>query len=144
MTETSREWELAAACRNQDPNTWFSKTTWTKAKKICLEACPVREECLEAILARESLTADTLRFGIVAGLTGAQRAKLHATDRSPKAASLPKPSGSGRPIAECGTKSAYERHRRNKEPIDQACRDANTLANRLYRRTGSTKVPASR
>ncbi|MFI2033686.1 WhiB family transcriptional regulator [Streptomyces bottropensis] len=139
-----REWELQASCRSQDPDIWFSKATWTKAKKICLEACPVREECLEAILARESLTADSLRSGIVAGLTGAQRAKLNAKDRAPKAAAQPKPPGQGRPIAPCGTKSAYERHRRKREPIDQACRDANSFANREYRRTGSTKVPASR
>lgn len=139
-----RDWELKAACRAQDPNIWFSKTTWTQAKKICMEVCPVREECLEATLARESLTADTLRFGISAGLTGAQRAKLHAAGRAPKTAAEPKPPGAGRPIAPCGTKSAYERHRRKREPIDQTCRDANSLANREYRRTGSTKVPASR
>ncbi|MBP5930156.1 WhiB family transcriptional regulator [Streptomyces sp. LBUM 1479] len=139
--ETSREWELQAVCRTEDPNIWFSKTTWTRAKKICLEVCPVREECLEAILARESLTADTLRFGIVAGLTGAQRAKLHAGDRAPKPKA--KPPGPGRPHAPCGTRSAYERHRRKGEPIDQACRDAQALSNREYRRTGSTKVAAS-
>ncbi|MFI0530274.1 WhiB family transcriptional regulator [Streptomyces scabiei] len=136
--ETSREWELKAACRSEDPNIWFSKVTWTRAKKICLEVCPVREECLEAILARESLTADTLRFGIVAGLTGRQRAKLHAAGRAPKTAS--KPPGPGRPLAPCGTRSAYERHRRKGEPIDQACRDAQALTNRLYRATGSTQL----
>lgn len=141
-----RDWELKAACRAQDPNIWFSKTTWTQAKKICMEVCPVREECLEAILARESLTAVTLRFGIVAGLTGAQRAKHSAKASAAKKAGkpMPKPPGAGRPLAPCGTKSAYERHRRKKEPIDQACRDAQALANREYRRTGSTKVPASR
>jgi hypothetical protein len=140
--ETSREWELRAACRSEDPNIWFSKATWTKAKQICNQVCPVREECLEAVLARESLTADTYRVGIAAGLTGAQRARLHAAGRPSKKKAAPKPPGPGRPLAECGTKSAYERHRRNGEPIDQACRDANAAANREYRRTGSTKVPA--
>lgn len=142
--ETSREWELHAACRNQDPDIWFSKATWTKAKQICNQVCPVREECLEAILARESLTPVSLRAGIVAGLTGAQRAKHPAAANAKKTAkAMPKPPGAGRPLAPCGTKSAYERHRRKHEPIDQACRDAHAAANREYRRTGSTKVPAS-
>ncbi|WP_216588548.1 WhiB family transcriptional regulator [Streptomyces brasiliscabiei] len=143
MTETSREWELQAACRSQNPDMWFSKNTWVEAKRICLQVCPVREQCLETILARESLTADTLRFGIVAGLTGAQRAKLHARTRAPKTTAAPKPPGPGRPLAPCGTKSAYERHRRKGEPIDQACRDAHALASREYRRTGSTRLRAA-
>lgn len=142
--ETSREWELKAVCRSMDPDIWFSKATWTRAKKICMGVCPVREECLEAILARESQTPASLRAGIVAGLTGAQRVKHSDVAGAAKKAAKPKTPGPGRPLAPCGTKSAYERHRRKGEPIDQACRDAHALANREYRRTGSTKVPASR
>ena len=139
-----REWELKALCRSQDPEIWFSKTTWTKAKAICLYECPVREECLEAILARESQTPDSLRFGIVAGLTGAQRAKVASRVAPQVAKPRTKPPGSGRPLAPCGTPAAYDRHVRKKEPIDQACKDANARAAREYRRTGSTKVLASR
>jgi hypothetical protein len=154
--ETDREWELKALCRNgYDPDMWFSesKAATNEAKYLCRNSCPVREECLAAILARESLTSDSLRFGIVAGLSGRQRAALAAARRArpatatvaPTAAAKPKkPVGSGRPLAPCGTKSAYERHRLKGEPIDQACRDAHALANREYRRTGSTRVPASR
>lgn len=139
-----REWESKGICRSHDPEIWFSKTTWAQAKRICMDECPVREECLEAILARESQTPDSLRFGIVAGLTGAQRAKV-ARRLAPKPTKpRTKPVGSGRKLAPCGTPAAYERHRRRKEPIDQACRDANARAGRAYRATGSTKVPASR
>lgn len=35
--------------------------------------------------------------------------------------------------APCGTKSAYERHLRNKEPVDDDCRLANTRAQRKTR-----------
>lgn len=40
-------------------------------------------------------------------------------------------------LAPCGTPSAYDRHRRNSEPIDDACRKANTEAKAAQ---GHTKV----
>jgi WhiB family redox-sensing transcriptional regulator len=46
---------------------------------------------------------------------------------------------SGRPIPECGTRSAYQRHKRLGEPVDDACRAANTAADRRLRETGTTK-----
>lgn len=61
-----REWELEALCRSREPEIWFSQKSLSRAKNVCLEA----------ILARESQTADTLRSGNIAGLTGAQRAKV--------------------------------------------------------------------
>lgn len=39
----------------------------------------------------------------------------------------------GRPITEpCGTVAAYKRHKRNGEPIDEACRDAYNAKHREY------------
>jgi hypothetical protein len=144
--ETQREWELKALCCSYDPEIWFSKTSLAEAKRLCLDECPVREECLAAILSRESETAASLRSGIVAGLTGAQRAKLaSAQHRAPKAEKpAKKPPGPGRKQSPCGTRGAYQRHLRKGEPIDQACRDAHALGNREYRRTGSTQVVAAR
>jgi hypothetical protein len=143
--ETQREWELKAACRTQDPELWFSKKSWSRARKICTDECPVLDECLAAILAREALTPDSLRCGIVAGLTGAQRAKLAAGQRAESKAAKPqKPPGSGRKPSPCGTEGAYQRHVRKGEPIDQPCKDAHALAHREYRRTGSTRVPVAR
>ncbi|NUS83009.1 MAG: WhiB family transcriptional regulator [Streptomyces sp.] len=137
-----REWELRAACRSQDPDIWFSKGTWKQAKAICLDECPVREACLEATLAREAQTADTLRAGIMAGLTGAERAALARSRMKPEV-KKPKPKrtpGAGRRLAPCGTESAYSRHQRKGEPIDQACREAHAQVSRHYRRTGSKVV----
>lgn len=140
-----REWELRAVCRSYDPDIWFGKATAAAAQQLCMQ-CPVRDECLEAILARESQTADTLRAGIIAGLTGAQRAAVAADRRSqlPAAAKRKAPPGAGRPPAPCGTKSAYNRHIRKGEPVDEACRAANNRAATEYRATGTTKVPAGR
>lgn len=38
-----------------------------------------------------------------------------------------------KPPAPCGTKAAYERHLRKKEPVDDACRRANTVSKRRQR-----------
>lgn len=38
-----------------------------------------------------------------------------------------------RQLVPCGTLSAYQRHLVKKEPIDDACREANRLKNRKYR-----------
>jgi DNA-binding CsgD family transcriptional regulator len=43
---------------------------------------------------------------------------------------------------ECGTRSAYMRHQRLDEPIDDACRKANTDANNRLRWTGTSKTTA--
>ncbi|MEU0332183.1 WhiB family transcriptional regulator [Streptomyces sp. NPDC006193] len=140
-----REWELRALCRGYDPEIWFSTETVAQAKALCMQECPVQEECLEATLARESQTADTSRAGIFAGLTGAQRAAVAAERRGqlPVAATTAPP-GSGRPPAPCGTRSAYNRHLRKGEPVDAACRAANNRAYAEYRATGSTKASTRR
>jgi hypothetical protein len=44
--------------------------------------------------------------------------------------------------AECGTRSGYQRHVKRGEPIDDACRQANTDADNRLRRTGTTKAHA--
>lgn len=144
--ETDREWELKALCRTHDPETWFSRKKCAEAKRLCKEECPVREECLEAILAREALTPDSMRSGIVAGLTGAQRATLAAAQRAEPKSAKPaaKAPGPGRPLAPCGTRSAYQRHLRNREPVDEKCREANAVSAVAYRATGSSQVAAAR
>ncbi|MFJ4754644.1 WhiB family transcriptional regulator [Streptomyces sp. NPDC088763] len=42
--------------------------------------------------------------------------------------------------APCGTRAAYQRHLRRGEPVDAACRAANTHEAGRYRRTGSTRA----
>ena len=45
----------------------------------------------------------------------------------------PQPLPRGSLPAPCGTRAAYERHRKNHEPIDPECREANRDANRMKR-----------
>ncbi|MFE2814684.1 WhiB family transcriptional regulator [Streptomyces nigra] len=42
--------------------------------------------------------------------------------------------------APCGTRAAYQRHLRRGEPVDAACRAANTYEAGRYRRTGTTRA----
>ncbi|MEU1800819.1 hypothetical protein [Streptomyces sp. NPDC019937] len=46
-----------------------------------------------------------------------------------------------RPLAPCGTLAAYQRHMRKHEPIDDACRQANTNAKRTQSGAGKTLAP---
>lgn len=72
----------------------------------------------------------------------------HLADTAERAPKQAKPeeravySANGRLLAECGTRSAYSRHVKNGEPIDDACRRANTDADNRLRRTGTTKALA--
>ncbi|MGW5408974.1 WhiB family transcriptional regulator [Streptomyces spiralis] len=143
---TERDWELQAACRAaEDPDLWFRKKDRVKARTICRQECPVREECLAAVLAREEGLGAGYRAGIFAGLNGAQRAVLARNqeakvrkETATKPAAPVKRRGPGRKPAPCGTRAAYQRHRAKKEPVDDACRAANNLAKREYQRTGSS------
>lgn len=54
------EWMDDAACKNTDPNDWFpeeySLAHDNKMTRICIEQCPVQEQCLNyAIEHREKL-----------------------------------------------------------------------------------------
>ncbi|MFI9824457.1 WhiB family transcriptional regulator [Streptomyces sp. NPDC052013] len=142
MTETAREWELRAACRDMDPDIWFSGRKRAQALATC-RACPVLDACREAVLRREAGVARDMRSGIIAGLTGAQRYALGEQPKPRKSAKKPTGRPRSREIPECGTRSAYQRHVRLKEPIDDACRAANAAAIRGHRRNGSIRVPAA-
>lgn len=63
-------WTLAAACRQYDPELWFSDNAEDQAaaKSVCAR-CPVMQNCGDDALA----TDDTTAYGIRAGLTGRQR-----------------------------------------------------------------------
>ena len=139
-----REWELKSACKNVEPDVFFSKRTVGLAKQTC-RACPVQMSCLEAALVREDGVAKAFRIGIVAGQSGSQRWAIEQQRKAAAGIAKPKKKPAGRPRGAaplCGTPAAYQRHLRLKEPIDQACKEANAAARRQYRRTGSTKVAA--
>ncbi|MFE2419159.1 WhiB family transcriptional regulator [Streptomyces hokutonensis] len=140
--EGTRAWEARAACRHQDAELWFSRRSSSRAVSICA-ACPVLAQCRAAVLKREKGLPKCHRDGVIAGLTGAQRHALECqTDPSPPAepAAPRVPAGVPRgQLAPCGTRAAYQRHLRLREPADEACRLANARSAGAYRRTGSTR-----
>ncbi|WP_435222620.1 WhiB family transcriptional regulator [Streptomyces sp. Tue6028] len=134
------DWELRAACRDEDPELWFSGRTRETATAMC-NACQVLPECRTAVLRREAGLSRCDRAGIVAGLTGSQRYELEKRRARQPAPAATRPVEAGRSRGEpapCGTRAAYQRHVRRGEPADEACRAANARDARLYRRTGST------
>ncbi|MFI7014417.1 WhiB family transcriptional regulator [Streptomyces sp. NPDC050164] len=141
----SREWELKAACRDRNPAIWFNDSKADRARVIC-GFCPVQEACLAAALGREHGLPRSQRYGIVAGLTGAERWSLSrkqdqerkAQQKTPKRKAAP---GCREPAA-CGTRSGYQLHRKKGEQACDDCKRANARGEKQYRRTGSTSVPA--
>ncbi|MFD7935610.1 WhiB family transcriptional regulator [Streptomyces sp. NPDC059755] len=141
----TRAWESRAACRYQDAELWFSRRSSSRAVAICA-ACPVLAPCRAAVLLREKGLPKCRREGVIAGLTGPQRHALERqTDRPrpepPADLGAPRAPGGvprGQP-APCGTRAAYQRHLRLREPVDEACRRANARSAGRYRRTGSTR-----
>ncbi|MBC7274210.1 MAG: WhiB family transcriptional regulator [Streptomyces sp.] len=137
--------ELRAASRRQDAELWFSSRTRSRAVTIC-RTCPVLAACRRAVLRREQGLPRCQRSGIVAGLTGSQRYDLErGGERAERSPSDATPTGPGAARnyatipAPCGTRAAYQRHLRRREPVDEACRAANARSAVAYRRTGSTR-----
>jgi hypothetical protein len=149
-------WMAQAACRSEGINPeWFfpaqeNGPSLSTARGVCA-GCRVRQSCYDDVMAAEAGKGEGSRHGVYAGLTGNQRAHLYkraasrarrerAAVEAPAAPAEPKPS---RPkLAPCGTRSAYQRHIKKGEPVDDACRKANTDADNRLRRTGSTKRAA--
>jgi WhiB family redox-sensing transcriptional regulator len=114
-------WKQYGACIGTNPAMWDDEPhhrndiTIRAARQICA-SCPVLEECrAHALLSGEPA-------GIWGGLTEQERSLI-----------LKRQSGSLPPervLVPCGTESAYHRHIRRREPIDQPCRDAVATAQR--------------
>lgn len=130
------DWTEQAACRDADPELFYPSSPRPLAAQPAIRefcaVCPVQPICLRTALQRWE------RYGVWGGMSASQRADL-LNKRLPKdpdrvrAAASSRPPQSGRPRAECGTPGAYERHRRLNEPIDDACRAANTAKHADYR-----------
>ncbi|MFD8845505.1 WhiB family transcriptional regulator [Streptomyces pseudogriseolus] len=133
-------WAARAACQGQDLALFFSDAEQkvAQAKQICA-ACPVRRECLDEALRAEGAS---IGDGVFGGLTADERTELalaRATEQAAAQGQAPPQPRTGRRPAPCGTRSAYQRHVKKGEPIDDACRAANTAADRRLRTTGSTR-----
>lgn len=114
------DWRARAACSEDQTELFFSATSAAEsiAKSIC-RGCDVRMECREwALNNREA-------YGTWGAMTERERRKLL---RIRVADGDIEPRKGGRPRAECGTPSAYDRHVKLGEPIDDACRAAHTRA----------------
>lgn len=107
-------WTEHAACTPEDTELFFAEgpahlveVATADARDLCL-SCPVMEQCLLwAVETRQE-------YGLFGGLTATERARRFRPRR-------PGHTGGGRRLAPCGTPAAYERHVRNREPIDDAC-----------------------
>jgi len=125
------------ACQSgtRHPDTWHSTNPdeQTEARGVCL-ACPDRPLCQTVVLATETGWPAEDRHGIYAALNGQERAGL-----DPTAPTRPRPRTAP---ADCGTHSAYRRHRRNNEPIDDACHAAALREWAERRATRSQKAAA--
>ncbi|MFJ8992664.1 WhiB family transcriptional regulator [Streptomyces sp. NPDC102279] len=69
------DWEPRAVCRRLEPELFFEPATRSLAKAACAR-CPVRAECLDAVLIREEGLRVGDRSGIFAGLLPGQRVAL--------------------------------------------------------------------
>jgi WhiB family redox-sensing transcriptional regulator len=122
---TGTNWQAYALCREVDADLFFPEvgTPSRDAKETCF-ACEVRAECLAYALDNNE------RVGIWGGLNEGERRRLRkelpAPEPKPEPVIVrpapPRPEHrGGLPLAPCGTETAYRRHKRNKEPIDDVC-----------------------
>ena len=139
------EWAAQALCA--DPaytdtrdEIWFAPAKDKVAVSLAVETCfrcPVRLACLRAALDAEGGANKSDRYGISGGLTPHQRRQVHEELVRRKTGDSPK-----RKVAECGTRSGYSKHIREKSRICAPCRQANTDYDNRLRRTGTGKVAA--
>ena len=138
-------WHKDAACRNFDPELMYPRPSdyaaVRVAKDLC-EVCPVQAECLADALAEEGLVGKDQRFGIRGGHTPHARWAMRprprpavvteATSAADDTMALdaaadtledpvPRQHTGGRKLSPCGTRGAYDRHKRRGEPIDPEC-----------------------
>jgi len=134
-TASSVDWRDRAACADKRytpiVDFWHANDSDTAeirtATTICGH-CPVRDACLTSALTEEKGSGEQYTFGIRGGLTSKQRRALAKREQR-RRARAPKPA------ALCGTTAAYDRHVRNQEPIDDACREVQTAYRRKLRST---------
>jgi len=103
------DWRRQAACREEHPDLFFADPTTDELAKAVCRGCPVLATC------RDWALNNRIEHGVWGGLDERERRNLL------RKRSAIKQRGSGRQKAPCGTRAAYDRHRKNGEPIDEAC-----------------------
>ncbi|MFF9844651.1 WhiB family transcriptional regulator [Streptomyces sp. NPDC013740] len=132
-TDQAPDWRQSAACGRVDPDLMFPDPGNRRAVLAALDVCrgcPVLLPCLDEALNEEGGKTKDSRYGIRGGLTPSQRYVRRRVSRPSVPDPTPRPHTGGLPPAPCGTRAAYMRHLRRKEPVDDACREANNAANR--------------
>lgn len=79
--ERPGQWVKQAACAQLDPEIMFPGTVDADieaARAVC-RTCPVVRQCLREIIVEEGAKHDEARHGVVAGLTGHERALVYRT-----------------------------------------------------------------
>lgn len=116
-TDTAN-WRDQASCKTRPDLNWYpgQGEQFDEQLAVCA-GCPVRDDCIaEALAATEY---DDL--GIWGGMSQRQRTLLRRGQRNAK---------TRRPVAECGTRSGYMRHRKDGTVICEDCRAANAAYQR--------------
>jgi hypothetical protein len=143
VPETKRkpDWRDDAACREEDSEAFFANSATSEgklaiqhAKSICAR-CPSQVQCGQwALETRQA-------YGVWGGLSEDERRRtLRIRIKDGDA----EPRKGGRPRAKCGTASAYDRHVKYGEPIDDACRAAHTAASAEQRARARQKAAAKK
>lgn len=126
---TADNWRDYAACKGVDPDLFHPPRggDHQRALRVC-RACPVADHCLEYALSVNPRDDQ----GIWGGTSQEQRKRLR---KSRGITTVTVPRDTTRQPAGCGTDAGYQRHRRNNEPVCDACRAAHTL-DRQHRKAG--------
>lgn len=96
-------WREHAACKGQPLRLFYDERHAAEARALCA-ICSVSDQCL----------ADADNDGIWGGLLPDERSRIPGR----------------RAVAECGTESGYQWHRRHLDQPCQPCRDAHAAARR--------------
>lgn len=99
-------------------------TLWARGPLAMCAGCSFRQECIELVNPRAN-KSDIVAGGIV------------WRDGKPVRMVEPRPPAVERPnvpLQPCGTRGAYTRHQRRGDPIDDACRKANSAYQRSLQR----------
>lgn len=122
----SPDWRDSANCLGTDPEAWFTEGSAPYPhilRDICAEST-VLADCRAAILSYEDDLSARSRFGFVAGMTPVERRRAWEEEHPTQ----------GRQLSPCGTWSAYKRHKKAGEPVDDVCREAMRIASQRRRR----------
>ncbi|MFJ8146611.1 WhiB family transcriptional regulator [Streptomyces sp. NPDC096048] len=104
-----------------------------EARTVC-EGCPVRMACLRDALRQEGGSRAEYRHGIRGGLTAEERRTLYErVMQSRRRTRRARGESVERSVAECGTVSGYNKHRREETEPCEACLRAKAEYRRRYR-----------